>query len=198
MSRPERRHDDTFVPRRSSRRSTADTAVLGVVVDVPEPWAQLLVDWRTKCGDPQASLVPPHVTLLPPTEVAVVDRPSISAHLADVARAHPPFDVHLRGTGTFRPVSEVVFVAVADGVTDCTSVAGDVRTGPLQRPLSFPYHPHVTVAHDVPTDMLDMAQSELADVDARFRVEHFTEFEQLPSGAWAVARQHPLTGPART
>ncbi|MCW2582150.1 MAG: 2-5 ligase [Klenkia sp.] len=198
MSRPDRRHDDTFVPRRSNRRSTADTAVLGVVVDVPEPWAQLLVDWRTKCGDPQASLVPPHVTLLPPTEVAVADRPSITAHLADVARAHPPFDVHLRGTGTFRPVSEVVFVAVADGVADCASVADDVRTGPLQRPLSFPYHPHVTVAHDVPTDMLDMAQSELADVDARFRVEHFTEFEQLPSGAWAVARQHPLTGPART
>ena len=71
--------------------------MLGIVVPVPEPWAQLLVDWRSKVGDPQASLVPPHVTLLPPTEVAVADRPAISAHLADVARGHPPFEMHLSG-----------------------------------------------------------------------------------------------------
>ena len=195
-SRP-RRHDDTFVPRRANR-PVGDTAVLGVVVDVPAPWADLLVEWRTKCGDPQASVVPPHVTLLPPTEVAVVDRSLISAHLAGVARSHPPFEVLLQGTGTFRPVSEVVYVTVARGILDCERIAADVRTGPLDRPLSFPYHPHVTVAHDVPTDALDMAATELAELSASFRVEHFTEFEQLPTGAWSVARQHPLTGPARS
>ena len=73
----------------------------------------MLVDWRTKCGDPQAGLVPPHVTLLPPTEVPAADRAAVTAHLAQVARCHPPFTMHLSGTGTFRPVSEVVFIAVA-------------------------------------------------------------------------------------
>lgn len=29
------------------------TAMIGVVVLVPEPWAQLLVDWRAKVGDPR-------------------------------------------------------------------------------------------------------------------------------------------------
>ncbi|MEI4272368.1 2'-5' RNA ligase family protein [Klenkia sp. LSe6-5] len=192
---PRRRHDDTFVPR-SANKDVGATAVLGVVVDVPEPWAQLLVEWRTKCGDPQAGIVPPHVTLLPPTEVAVADRPLIAAHLAGVARSHPAFDVHLQGTGTFRPVSEVVFVTVARGVLDCERIATDVRSGPLDRPLSFPYHPHVTVAHDVPGDALDMAAAELADLTATFRVEHFTEFEQQPTGAWSVARRYPLTGPS--
>ncbi|SDO36954.1 2'-5' RNA ligase [Klenkia soli] len=182
---------------RSANRDVGDTAVLGVVVDIPEPWAQLLVDWRAKCGDPQARVVPPHVTLLPPTEVAVADRSLISAHLAGVARSHPPFDLHLQGTGTFRPVSEVVFVTVARGILDCERIATDVRSGPLARPLSFPYHPHVTVAHDVPTDALDMAATELAGLACTFRVEHFTEFEQSSGGAWTVARRHPLTGPAR-
>ncbi|MGY1842582.1 MULTISPECIES: 2'-5' RNA ligase family protein [unclassified Modestobacter] len=192
------RADDTFVHRPSAEREVpADTAVLGVVVSIPEPWAQLLVEWRGKCGDPQASLVPPHVTLLPPTEVAVGDRPAISAHLAQVAAAHPPFDMRLSGTGTFRPVSEVVFVAVERGVADCELIATDVRTGPLARPLAFPYHPHVTVAHDVPGEMLDLAHAGLADVRADFRVDSFTEFEQLPSGAWAVAREYPLTGTPR-
>ena len=71
-------NDDTFVPRRST---PPQSAVIGVVVALPEPWSQLLVDWRSKVGDPQASLVPPHVTLLPPTEVAVADRTMISGHL---------------------------------------------------------------------------------------------------------------------
>ncbi|GAA4311603.1 2'-5' RNA ligase family protein [Klenkia terrae] len=193
---PPRRHDDTFVPR-NAHRAVGATAVLGVVVDIPEPWAQLLVNWRAKCGDPQAGVVPPHVTLLPPTEVATADRSLISAHLAAVARSHPPFEIRLQGTGTFRPVSEVVFVAVAAGVADCAAIATDVRSGPLARPLSFPYHPHVTVAHDVPAEALDMAATELAGLECTFPVGHFTEFEQQSSGAWAVARRHPLTGPPR-
>jgi 2'-5' RNA ligase len=192
------RADDTFIHRAvDDRPASTETAVLGVVVSIPEPWAQLLVEWRGKCGDPQASLVPPHVTLLPPTEVPVTERAAISEHLARVAAAHAPFDMHLAGTDTFRPISEVVFVAVARGMVECARIATDVRSGPLARPLHFPYHPHVTVAHDVPTDMLDMAGAGLADLRAEFRVASFTEFEQLPGGAWAVAEEYPLTGPPR-
>jgi 2'-5' RNA ligase len=188
-------NDDTFVSR--SRTMAPQTTVLGIVVPVPEPWAQLLVDWRAKVGDPQASLVPPHVTLLPPTEVAVRDRTDIGRHLEGVAAAHAPFDMHLLGTGTFTPVSDVVFVAVARGIGNCELLANDVRHGPLSRELSYPYHPHVTIAHDVPGDMLDLAYTGLSDLSAEFRVDFFTEFEQTAGGAWAVARQYRLTGPPR-
>jgi 2'-5' RNA ligase len=191
------RADDTFIHRPGGAPLSTETAVLGVVVSIPEPWAELLVEWRRKCGDPQASLVPPHVTLLPPTEVPVTQRAAISAHLARVAAGHAPFDMLLAGTDTFRPVSEVVFVAVERGMTECARIATDVRSGPLARSLNFPYHPHVTVAHDVPTDMLDMACAGLAELRAEFRVASFTEFEQLPGGAWAVADEYPLTGPPR-
>jgi 2'-5' RNA ligase len=185
-------NDDTFVPR---SRGADRTAVLGVVVPIPEPWSQLFVDWRAKVGDPQANSVPPHVTLLPPTEVPRSHRPAITTHLAEVAANHPPFDMHLSGTGTFAPVSAVVFVAVARGIGNCELIANDVRRGPLARSLSYPYHPHVTVAHDVPGDMLDLAYCGLSDLSAEFRVEHFTEFEQAPDGSWVVAREYPLTGP---
>jgi len=187
-------NDDTFVPR---NKAVPEHTVLGIVVPIPEPWAQLLVDWRAKVGDSQANLVPPHVTLLPPTEVAVADRPAISAHLAEVARRHPAFEMHLSGTGTFSPVSEVVFVTVAKGIGNCELLATDVRSGPLARPLSFPYHPHVTVAHDVPAEMLEFAYNGLSDLSAAFPVDSFTEFEQTPSGAWAIAREYRLTGPPR-
>jgi hypothetical protein len=55
----------------------------------------------------------------------------------------------------------------------------------------------VTVAHDVPADMLEFAYNGLADLSAVFPVDSFTEFEQTPSGAWAVAREYRLTGPPR-
>ena len=187
-------NDDTFVGRLTS---PPENAVIGIVVPVPEPWAQLLVDWRSKVGDPQAAVVPPHVTLLPPTEVPVSRRPAIAKHLAAVARNHPPFDMHLSGTGTFQPVSDVVFVTVARGIGSCELLATDVRTGPLERALSFPYHPHVTVAHDVPEDMLELAYTGLADLSAEFRVTAFTEFEQTTGGEWAVACEYPLTGSPR-
>ncbi|WP_347057938.1 2'-5' RNA ligase family protein [Blastococcus sp. HT6-30] len=187
-------NDDTFVGRLPT---PPETAVLGVIVPVPEPWASLLVDWRTKVGDPQAALVPPHVTLLPPTEVPVASRDAIAEHLAAVAAEHPPFDMHLAGTGTFMPVTDVVFVTVARGIGNCEMLANDLRQGPLARSLSFPYHPHVTVAHDVPADMLELAYSGLQELSAEFRVEHFTEFEQVAGGGWALAREYPLTGSGR-
>ncbi len=186
-------NDDTFVGR--GRTAPPETCVVGVLEPIPEPWAQLLGDWRVKVGDAQATLVPPHVTLLPPTEVARSERAGISEHLARVAAGHPPFEMHLSGTGTFLPVSDVVFVAVARGIGNCELLASDVRSGPLERTLSFPYHPHVTVAHDVPRDMLELAYTGLGDLAAEFSVSSFTEYEQTPAGAWTVAREYPLTGP---
>ncbi len=65
--------------------------------------------------------------------------------------------MHLRGTGTFRPVSPVVFVTVAEGISGCEQLASSVRRGPLAADLQFPYHPHVTVAHHLDDDTLDRA-----------------------------------------
>ena len=43
------------------------------------------------------------MTLLPPTALADLD--PVIDHLQAVARRHEPFEVELRGTGTFRPLS---------------------------------------------------------------------------------------------
>src|SRR3712207_9497046 len=107
----------------------------------------------------------------------------------------PPRSTLFPYTTLFR--SDVVFVAVARGIGNCELLADDVRRGPLARSLTFPYRPHVTVAHDVPADMQDLAYTGLQDLSAEFRVEHFTEFEQTADGAWAVAREYRLTGPER-
>jgi 2'-5' RNA ligase len=167
---------------------------LGVAISVPRPWSDELSGWRRRVGDPEGARVPPHVTLLPPTPVRAEVRGEIDNHLAAAAAACPPFDMHLSGTGTFRPVSDVVFVVVAAGIAQCEQLERRVRSGPLRRETRFPYHPHVTVAHDIDAAGLDKAYDGLAGFEARFRVVAFTAFEQDPAGVWSPRREFLLQG----
>lgn len=172
-----------------------ERTTIGVAIGIPEPHAEELRVWRERAGDPQAKQVFPHVTLLPPTEVAGADLGAIATHLAQVATTVGPFQVHLRGTGTFRPVSEVVFVTVAAGISGCELLERGVRSGPLARRTQFPYHPHVTIAQAVPTAALEYAYEGLRGFEARFEVTAFTMFEQDVDGVWQPQREFPLTGP---
>ncbi len=165
---------------------------IGVAISVPPPFAAELQKWREVVGDPLALAVPPHVTLVPPTEVAEEEVPGIEEHLRAVAREQETFEIRLRGTGSFRPVSPVVFVALVTGISGCERLEKASRSGPLDRPLKFNYHPHVTVAHDVPAGMLDRAFAELADYQACFDVTSFGLFEQEADGVWRTAREFTL------
>ncbi len=168
---------------------------VGVVIDLPEPHATIIRRWRRQVGDPQADIVPPHVTLLPPTPVPAESLDEIGTHLAEAATACPPFAMHLSGTGTFRPLSQVVFVQVAAGIAECELLASAIRRGPLDRDLEFPFHPHVTVAHDIDPESLDAAYDGLDTFVARFTVDRFALFSRSDSGAWIVQREFAL-GPA--
>src|SRR4051794_3162926 len=106
----------------------------------------------------------------------------------------PPFGMLLAGTGTFRPVSAVVFVVVAAGIAQCERLEAAVRSGPLARETRFPYHPHVTVAHDIPPDGLDRAYKGLAGFDARFPVPAFSVFAQETGGVWVPRKDFALGG----
>jgi 2'-5' RNA ligase len=95
---------------------------IGVAVAIPEPYGSELQAHRESFGDALASSIPTHITLLPPTPVPAADFDRIKEHLRKVADAEHPFEIHLRGTGTFHPVSPVVF-----------TVAHDLPKGTLER-----------------------------------------------------------------
>ena len=169
---------------------------IGVALAIPEPWATQLQDYRTALGDETATRIPTHITLVPPTDVADDELPGVEQHLADVAAEMPPFDVHLRGTGTFRPVSPVVFVSLVRGISHCEQLAAAVRHGPLTVPLQFPYHPHVTVAHHLCDEALDRAFEELAGFECRFEADGFHLYRHEEQDGWRPTRDFPLGGAA--
>ncbi|MGW4158555.1 2'-5' RNA ligase family protein [Streptomyces sp. NPDC004788] len=162
------------------------TVTLGVSIAVPEPHGSLLQERRAGFGDPAAHGIPTHVTLLPPTEVDADRLPEIEAHLAAIAAVSEPFAMRLDGTGTFRPLSPVVFVKLVEGATGCDLLQERIRdaAGPVPRELQFPYHPHVTVAHGIPDEAMDRAFEELAGYAAEWTCRSFALYEQGADEVW--------------
>ncbi len=171
---------------------TDDEVRFGVAILLPEPFGAALQAARESFGDPLARLIPPHVTLLGPTVRAAEALDTVVAHLTGVAAHHEPFSVRLRGTGTFRPVSPVVFVQVAVGIAECERLEAEIRTGVLAEPREFNYHPHVTVAHELDDAALDVAFEELDRFDAAFDVTSFSLFDHGEDGLWRPAREFRL------
>lgn len=165
-----------------------ETRKIGVAVGIPEPFGAELQSWRERLGDPNALRIVPHVTLLPPTTVGSGALPEIEEHLRRVAARFRPFEIRLRGSATFLPVSPVVFVPLVQGIAECEQIEAQVRSGPLTRVLDYSYHPHVTVAHDLPDESLHRALGELSGYDARFEVWGFSMFEQGPDLHWRPQR----------
>lgn len=167
---------------------------IGVALAIPEPWAGQLQRYRASLGDETATRIPTHITLVPPTEVAEAELSSVERHLDDAASDFAGFGIHLRGTGTFRPVSPVVFVTVAEGISQCEQLAALVRRGPLDVRLQYPYHPHVTIAHDLADDVLDRAFEELATFECVFEAEEFHLYCHADESGWRPTRGFRLGG----
>ncbi|WP_299037253.1 2'-5' RNA ligase family protein [uncultured Pseudokineococcus sp.] len=174
--------------------AAAGVVTIGVAVAVPEPHADELRECRRGFGDPLADAVPAHVTLLPPTSLPVHRVEDVVEHLERAAGTTAPFTMRLRGTGTFRPVSPVVFVQVAEGISACELLERAVRCGPLGRDVEFAYHPHVTVAHHVVPDALDRAFDELSEYEVVFPVDAFWLYRHGDDGVWRPDQRFALTG----
>ncbi|WP_136193771.1 2'-5' RNA ligase family protein [Actinomyces procaprae] len=173
--------------------------VLGVTIVLPEPWATRVRGVRMAVGDPHGNSVPPHITLLPPTAVEKADLEAVTAHVARVASHATPFTLCVAGVGTFRPVSPVVFLDVAAGGSAIDALQQALRAdhGPLRRTLRFPFHPHVTLAHEVDDAALDLAEHAGSGIAADFVVDRIHLQRLAPDGSWE-SLMTPVLGEANT
>ena len=165
---------------------------VGIVIPVPEPMASELRRARASFGDPMASVIPAHITLV--TTTPAPDWASALEHVRAVTAAQAPFTVTLRGAASFRPVTPVVYVQVEDGFSQCSQLHKELQSGPLDHENMYPYHPHVTVAHDVSEASMDNAVKTLRDYSASFTVDRIGVFEHDPHGLWVLREEMRLLG----
>ena len=168
------------------------TQTIGVAIPVPEPYGTLLRNKRAEFGDPMARTVPSHVTLIPPTEVTEAELIGVCEALERASATLPPFPMRLRGTATFRPVSAVVFIAVSQGISYTEMLAKSVRTALKVEEPEFPFHPHVTVAHNLDDASLDRAYDELSGFECQFSVDEFALYQHDEVDGWVPQRTFAL------
>jgi 2'-5' RNA ligase len=171
----------------SNGQTRSEGISIGVILRFPADIAEELQRWRASFGDPMAAVVPAHITLV--TTTMTQDWDATCSHVRDVARRQEPFTVTIAGTGSFRPVSPVVFLKVEDGFSECVHLHRQLQSGPLERVLPFSYHPHVTVAHDVAPESLDEAETALKDYRATFPVASMGLYEHDDNGIWQLREE---------
>ena len=120
--------------------------VFALVTYIPAPLGEFLDELRRELvphDDPRA-----HISLLPPRPLAGGWRQAW-AEVCDTLRNRAPFDVELTGIRTF-PVTDVVYLEVGAGARELCDIHTALNSNSLAFEEPFAYHPHVTLAQDIP------------------------------------------------
>lgn len=160
---------------------------VGVVIPLPEPLRSQLRETRASLGDPVAGSIAPHITLV--TGAVATDWVAVRQHVRDVAARAGRFRLSLRGTASFRPVTNVVYLQVEDGFDECVALHRELQAGPLSPRAEYDFHPHLTMAHDLPQRQLDLALERLGGYAAEFPVDRIGLFEHDADGLWALQEE---------
>ena len=180
------------------QRPTMPKRRLGVALLVPPPFAAEVDGLRRALGDGSLGRIPAHLTLVPPVNVREDDVPAALQVLRDAAAATTPFTVTLGPPATFSPVNPVVYLAVdGEGRDEVARLRDAVFRPPLERTLTWPFEPHVTLADEVASiDRIAAALGSLRDYTVDVRFDAVTLLEQGEGRVWAPIAEARFERPA--
>lgn len=114
---------------------------------ISDPLARFLDELRvelTPGAKPRA-----HVTILPPRPLHK-DLKDAVRQMAAESRGVPPFRVDLGEIQVF-DASHVVYLEITHGAHELRELYKLLNRGALEYKENFPYHPHITIAQDIPS-----------------------------------------------
>jgi 2'-5' RNA ligase len=120
--------------------------VFALVIYIPEPLGLFLDDLRRELAP--ASNPHAHVSVLPPRPLAVGWQ-AASVQARALTEAWAPFEIQLTGLQVF-PVTNVIYLEIGAGGAELRRMNAAMNTGDLEFEEPFPYHPHVTLAQEIP------------------------------------------------
>jgi 2'-5' RNA ligase len=168
---------------------------LGVVLLVPQPLATEIDGVRRALGDGALGRIAPHITLVPPVNVAERDLPKAFSLVRTAATAVAPLDLRVGPVRTFAPVNPVAYLEIG-GEPQVLDALERLRSacleGPLHRTSDHEFVPHVTVADDLVPERLDVAAALLRDFSAEVTIDHVHVLAELPGRIWRPVADAPL------
>src|SRR5207248_6438052 len=136
---------------------------LGVALLLPAPFDREVDALRRACDDGALGRIPSHLTLVPPVNVREDAMADALRALRGAAASIAPFTLQLGPPATFWPDSPTCYLAVSGPGTE---TLGRLRDGvfvpPLERPLTWPFVAHVTLADEMAPERIEAAVDALA------------------------------------
>ena len=166
---------------------------LGVALLVPPPVETEVDGLRRALGDAARGRIPPHVTLVPPVNVPAEAMPEVLTVLRAAAERTPPLDLRIGAAATFLPVNPVVYLEVGGDTAALAALRDRVLVPPLDRPITHPFVPHVTVADDMDPTRIPAAVAALADYVADVRIDTVHLLEEGRGRVWRPIADVALT-----
>jgi 2'-5' RNA ligase len=125
--------------------------VFALVIYIPDPLGRFLDDLRRELVpgcNPHA-----HVSVLPPRPIAV-DWRIASEQVCRCAKERSTFEVTLGNICRF-PVTNVIYLELAKGSDEFFEMHNAINSDALAFDEPFAYHPHVTLAQEIPPDSVE-------------------------------------------
>jgi 2'-5' RNA ligase len=160
--------------------------VFALVIYIPDPLGRFLDDLRKELVpgcNPHA-----HVSVLPPRPLAV-DWQVASEQVRQCAAGRPPFDVTLGAIRRF-PVTNVIYIELAHGTDEFFAMHDAMNCDALEFAEPFQYHPHVTLAQEIPPALVEevdrKAHQLWAEYDGprTFRAERMAFVQNTLGNCW--------------
>jgi len=165
-------------------------ARLGVALLIPSPYDREIDALRRALGDPSLGRIPAHLTLVPPVNVA--EAKEATAVLRRAAAPARPIRLELGPITTFLPANPVLYLSVHGELDDLHALRDRVFKPPLERDLTWPFVPHVTVADESTPARIEAALVALADYRAEITFEAVTLLQEGPGRVWRPIADVPL------
>jgi 2'-5' RNA ligase len=160
---------------------------LGVVLVVPQPIATQVDGLRRALGDGALGRIEPHVTLVPPVNVAERDLPKAFSIVRAAAATVPPLSLRLGPVTTFVPVNPVAYLSVG-GEGQVLDALERLRRAclhaPLDRSQDHGFVPHVTVAEELAGDRLEVVARVMADFSVDVTFDRVHVLAEQPGRVW--------------
>ncbi len=168
---------------------------LGVVLLVPQPLATEIDGVRRALGDGARERIAPHITLVPPVNVAERDLPRAFTLVRTAATGVAPLTLRLGPVVTFAPVNPVAYLQVG-GEPQVLDALERLRSsclqGPLARTSEHEFVPHVTVADELAEDRLGAATRLLDGFALDVTFDRVHVLAELPGRVWRPVADAPL------
>ncbi len=153
---------------------------------------------RRALGDPSLARIPPHVTLVPPVNVRRDDLPAALGRLRSAAAAVPgPLRLTFGSIRSFLPANPVLYLAVGGDLEGLRRLRDSVFAPPFDRPLSWPWVPHLTVADGIGEERIEAGLAALAGYAVIADLDRVVALEEGPGRVWAPLADAALGRPAR-